>query len=351
MDGLLVVDKPAGPTSHDVVSRVRRLLGERAIGHTGTLDPMATGVLPLVLGRATRLARFLSASDKTYDATITLGVSTDSADAAGAAIGLPYEGAMPSRDVVDRALDAFRGSFLQQPPAYSAKKIGGTRSYKLARAAASPLRPRSVPAPSLLRPSSVPVVVHALELVGVDRNQVTLLVHCSAGFYVRALAHDLGAALGTGAHLSALRRTRSGEWALPDAIALDDAEREPARAVAHIVPMARMLTHVPAVVLTPEGVRHALHGRNVGVGEIQSAAGFGIRDSGSGGDSGFEVAGFGRRSGFGAESRFGSEAGSGSEAGFATLAHVRLMDADGNLVAIAEPVGAGALLHPFVVLM
>jgi tRNA pseudouridine55 synthase len=324
MDGLLVVDKPAGPTSHDVVSRVRRLLRERAIGHTGTLDPMATGVLPLVVGRATRLARFLSASDKTYDATIALGVSTDSADAAGTAIGLPYEGALPPRAVVDGALDAFRGSFLQQPPAYSAKKINGTRSYKLARAAAFP---SSVPAPSPLRPSSVPVVVHALDLVEVDQNQVRLRVHCSAGFYVRSLAHDLGAALGTGAHLTALRRTRSGEWTLADAIALDDAEREPARAVAHMVPMARMLGHLPVVVLTSEGVHHARHGRNVGVGEVRNESGFGIRGSG-----------------------FGTDSGADAESRFASVRHVRLMDADGNLVAIAEPVAAGALLHPFVVL-
>src|SRR5437762_251006 len=137
MDGLLVVDKPAGPTSHDVVARVRRILKERGVGHTGTLDPAATGVLPLVLGRATRLARFLSASDKTYEAAIHLGVSTDTADADGTPVGTPYAGALPSRDAIDRALDGFRGSFLQEPPQYSAKKIGGKRSYTLARAAAA----------------------------------------------------------------------------------------------------------------------------------------------------------------------------------------------------------------------
>jgi tRNA pseudouridine55 synthase len=313
MDGLLIVDKPAGPTSHDVVSRLRRLLREPAIGHTGTLDPTATGVLPLVIGKATRLARFLSGADKTYDAVITLGVATDTADAVGSPIGNQWVGPLPSRDAIERALGAFRGSFLQTPPAYSAKRIGGTRSYKLARAAASPLRPASVPAPSLLRPSSVPVVVHTLELVGVDGDQVALRVHCSSGFYVRSLAHDLGAALGTGAHLTALRRTRAGEWTLAHALALGDAERDPSEAAAHLIPMARMLADVPAVVLTAEGVRHALHGRNLSVAARAS------RDS--------------------------------SEAGFATVPHVRLMDQDGNLVAIAEPVAAGALLHPSVVLM
>src|SRR6187431_2878168 len=156
MDGLLVIDKPVGPTSHDVVTRVRRLLGERRVGHTGTLDPGASGVLPLVVGRATRLARFLSAAGKGYDAAIQLGVATDTGDSAGTPIGRVFEGALPGRESIDRALDAFRGTFLQQPPAYSAKKIGGKRSHRLARAAAHALAaPPALPAP-------VRVTVHAL---------------------------------------------------------------------------------------------------------------------------------------------------------------------------------------------
>src|SRR5262245_63562673 len=123
MDGLLVVDKPSGPTSHDVVARMRRVLREQRIGHTGTLDPGATGVLPLVIGRATRLARFLSASDKSYEAVIRLGVATDTGDATGAPIHPRGDACLASREAIDRALDAFRGSFLQQPPAFSAKKI------------------------------------------------------------------------------------------------------------------------------------------------------------------------------------------------------------------------------------
>src|SRR5438876_1045205 len=119
MDGLLIIDKPSGPTSHDVVARVRRALGERRIGHTGTLDPAATGVLALVLGRATRLARFLSANDKSYDAVVRLGVATDTYDAQGTPAAPPYPGPLPLRDAIDRALDEFRGTFLQQPPAYS----------------------------------------------------------------------------------------------------------------------------------------------------------------------------------------------------------------------------------------
>src|SRR5262245_16730769 len=131
LDGLLVIDKPSGPSSHDVVARLRRVLDERRIGHTGTLDPLATGVLPLVLGRATRLARFMSASDKSYEAVVRLGVSTDTADKQGTAIGSAFTGTLPSREKIDRALDAFRGTFLQQPPAFSAKKIGGQRSYRM----------------------------------------------------------------------------------------------------------------------------------------------------------------------------------------------------------------------------
>src|SRR2546421_4324184 len=125
MDGLLVIDKPSGPTSHDVVARMRRVVGERRIGHTGTLDPLATGVLPLVIGKATRLAQFLSASDKTYEAVVRLGVATDTADAGGEPITTRFEGTLPAREAIDRALEAFRGTFLQQPPAFSAKKIGG----------------------------------------------------------------------------------------------------------------------------------------------------------------------------------------------------------------------------------
>jgi len=136
MDGLLVVDKPAGPTSHDVVARVRRALRERRVGHTGTLDPAATGVLPLLVGRATRLAQFLSGSDKAYEAVIRFGFSTDTGDAQGRALGVQRAIDCPSRDAIEAALDAFRGEFLQQPPAFSAKKIDGKRSHKLARARA-----------------------------------------------------------------------------------------------------------------------------------------------------------------------------------------------------------------------
>src|SRR5438552_1546326 len=134
LDGLLVIDKPVGPTSHDVVARVRRILGERRVGHTGTLDPLASGVLLLVIGRATRLAQFLSADMKRYEATIRLGFSTDTYDALGQPTTATYQGALPSAERIEEALNLFRGTFAQQPPAFSAKKIDGRRSYRIARA-------------------------------------------------------------------------------------------------------------------------------------------------------------------------------------------------------------------------
>ena len=175
MDGVLVIDKPAGPTSHDVVARVRRALGERRIGHTGTLDPAASGVLPLVVGRATRLAQFLSARDKSYDAIIRLGSFTDTGDAQGRAVGVPQADVLPSRAAIEEALETFRGTYLQQPPAYSAKRIDGTRSYKLARARARSIQhhasstQHAAPgiehqAPSTVLPAPVRVTAHAVDL-------------------------------------------------------------------------------------------------------------------------------------------------------------------------------------------
>ena len=331
MDGLLIVDKPAGPSSHDVVVRVRRALGERRIGHTGTLDPAATGVLPLVLGRATRLARFLSAGDKTYEAVVRLGVATDTNDAEGRAAGPSYQGPLPSRDEIDRALDAFRGTFVQQPPAYSAKKIDGQRSYRLARA-----RARAQAGGSQLSctgdgaPPGVTVTTYRIDLVSVEEDRVTLRVDCSAGFYIRALAHDLGAQLGIGAHLFSLRRTRNGDVTLDQALALDAIERDPACAIRAVVPLSRMLPGLSSVTLTSEGVRHAVHGRDIGPADVQEGAGFGVRDLG------FECRGVG------AESRIPNP----ESRGF-----IRLFDSAGDLVAIAAAGTSSGLLHPAVVLI
>jgi tRNA pseudouridine55 synthase len=252
VDGLLVVDKPSGPTSHDVVARMRRVLREKRIGHTGTLDPLATGVLPLVIGRATRLARFLSGSDKTYEAAVRLGVATDTADAEGATIGTAHQGPLPGRAEIDRALDAFRGSFLQRPPVYSAKRIGGVRSYDLARGGGGGGQPEAVS-----------VRVCRLEVLDLTQNLLTLSLDCSAGFYVRSLAHDLGVRLGVGAHLAALRRTRCAGYDLGAAIPLAEAERDPAATAAAVIPMRRMLLELPAVILAGDDVRKAVNGRDI----------------------------------------------------------------------------------------
>jgi tRNA pseudouridine55 synthase len=317
MDGLLVIDKPAGPTSHDVVARTRRLLCERRIGHTGTLDPTATGVLPLVLGRATRLARFLSAAEKAYDATIRLGSSTDSGDSAGRPIGTPFDGPWPDRVAIDAALNEFRGTFVQQPPALSAKRIGGQRSYKLVRANAwaAAVAVDALEGPPL--PAPVAVTARRIAIISIDDDRVTLQIDCSAGFYVRALAHDLGERLRTGAHLTALRRTRSGDVTVGDAVTLadiEDGEQGRKRALAAVVPLARMLPRVPVLSLTEEGARRAGHGRDLGPADFVD----------------------------GAPGPFEAE---GSPARF------RLLDARGDLVALAEPAGTSGLLHPVVVLV
>lgn len=247
MHGVLVVDKPQGLTSHDVVAAARRLLGESRIGHTGTLDPMATGVLPLAIGRATRLVRFLSASDKDYDATIRFGVTTDTYDVTGTETS--HTGRTPDLDAVMRALDALRGEYLQMPPPYSAKKIQGQRAYDLARAQ------REVTL------ASVPVRVPRVELIDFSGVTAQVTLTCSAGFYVRSFAHALGGLTGTGAALEALRRTRSGEFLLQEAVGLDALEGE--RGASRMLPMEALLRDIPAVTLTPLGREHVAHGREL----------------------------------------------------------------------------------------
>jgi tRNA pseudouridine55 synthase len=336
MDGLLVVDKPAGPTSHDIVARVRRALREQRVGHTGTLDPAATGVLPLVVGRATRLAQFLSGSDKSYEAVIRFGFSTDTGDAQGRALGVQRVTELPSRETIDAALDAFRGTFLQQPPAFSAKKIDGKRSHKLARARArddarlKPSRSGTIstdildpPDPPGL-PDPVSVTTYAIDVVSTDGDTVTLRVDCSAGFYIRSLAHDLGERLGVGGHLVALRRTRSGTLTLADAVGLAAIEREPDLAARRVIPLAEMLPGLAPVVLTSDGVRKAIHGRELGPGDCVS--GFANRDTGLARPSDSRTST--------PESRL-----------------YRLLDPAGQLVAIARPATAAGLLHPSVVLV
>ena len=324
MDGLLVIDKPAGPTSHDVVARLRQVLPERRIGHTGTLDPAASGVLPLVLGRATRLAQFLSTGDKIYEATVRLGFATDTYDSHGRSAGSPHSGSFPTRDAVDRALDEFRGTFLQYPPAFSAKMIDGRRSYKIARAARRERDSQLFSASAGVAPAGgrspdpVSVTTRAIDLIGVEGDRVRLRIVCAAGFYVRSLAHDLGARLGTGAHLDGLRRTRSGDYTVEDALELATVERDPGAAARGLVPIAGMLPALAPVVLTEVGVRHAVNGRDLGPGD--SARGFVALEGPATPDQ-------------------------------ATAFTVRLLDLRGELVGIAYAARTPGLLHPAVILM
>lgn len=235
MDGVIVVDKPAGRTSHDVVNRMRRIAGTRSVGHLGTLDPLATGVLPLVIGRATRLARFFTANDKRYDAVIRLGYTTNSYDRDG--IELTCAAAFSvDRATLEQALGQFRGPLSQTPPPISAKKVGGVPAYRLAR--------KQIPVE--LKP--VEVHVYSLELVSFDGLDARIRFHCSAGTYVRSIAHELGQMLGCGAVLESLRRTASGDFTDDQSFTLESLE---ALAAAHrladaLVPAARLLPQFPA---------------------------------------------------------------------------------------------------------
>ena len=249
-DGVLVIDKPAGPSSHDVVAAVRRVLGGVKVGHTGTLDPLATGVLPLLVGRATRLAQFMTAATKTYEARVQFGWATDTYDAAGEPAG-PATPIPVDRRTLDDRLDRFRGTFAQRPPAYSAKKVGGHRAYALARA------DRAVALDAAM------VTVHDLRILDFDGAAVTLEVTSSAGFYVRALAHDLGEEVGTPAHLAGLRRTRSGEFDLGQAVSLGVAIATPGVALERLVPAGALLGHLPGYHVSEEGLRWVHHGRDV----------------------------------------------------------------------------------------
>lgn len=209
LNGILVVDKPAGWTSHDVVAKARGITRQRRIGHTGTLDPMATGVLVLCLGQATRLVEYMTRHDKRYEGEITLGVTTDTDDAEGDELS---RAPAPSLDdsALRRIENAFTGALQQRPPAYSAIKVGGKRSYARARAGeALELRAR-------------PVVVTELRLEVVQAGRLEIQVRCGPGTYIRSIARDIGETLGCGAHLSRLRRTSVGEFSLRDAVTLED---------------------------------------------------------------------------------------------------------------------------------
>jgi tRNA pseudouridine55 synthase len=297
MDGILLIDKPSGPTSHDVVARLRSVTGERSIGHTGTLDPLATGLLPLVLGRATRLSAHLTGGDKTYEATVRLGFFTDTDDALGQPLGPPAP-VLPDDEAIAAAVSRFRGTIAQVPPSHSAKKVEGRKAYDMARQ----------DAPLELEP--VTITVSSLICGARDGGMVPLTVTASAGFYVRALARDLGEALGCGAHLAALRRTRAGRFDVANAIPLAEAERLGPAVESRLLSPAEALADLPAVTVTPLGLRRAVHGNPLGPEHL---AGRWI-----------------------------------PPAGGPSARPVRILDADGRLIALAH--ARGGSLHPAVVL-
>jgi tRNA pseudouridine55 synthase len=215
VNGLLVVDKPGGVTSHDVVNRLRKITGERSIGHLGTLDPMATGVLPLMMGKFTRLAQFFSAAEKSYEGAIRFGFATDTYDAEGEAEGEDAWEQFADRVTLERvraAAQRFRGEMQQMPPPFSAKKIAGKPAYKLAREGK----------PVELKPAMVRIESFAVE--GIDGAEAHFTMEISAGGYVRAVAHEMGREVGCGAHLSRLRRTRAGPFTLSDTHSLEELE-------------------------------------------------------------------------------------------------------------------------------
>ena len=302
-DGVLVVDKPAGMTSHDVVIWARRSLGVRRIGHVGTLDPLATGVLPLVVGRATRLAALLGGGSKTYRAVIRLGLETDTYDATGAPQPGPPDAEQRARSLDREAAAAacrrFTGVLRQRPPAYSAKKVGGVPAYRLARNRQ----------PVDLRP--VEVSVERFDVIGLRDGRLDCRVTCSPGFYMRTLAHDLGRELGCGGCLEKLRRERSGAFTVDDAVDLHAGADGAGPLQERLIPLAGLLPELPAVVVTPPGAQRASHGNLLRPGDIDLDA------------SSLPAGGTG---------------------------DVKVYDAAGSLLAIAAPAPGGAL-HPRIVLV
>ncbi len=249
--GVIVVDKPEGPTSHKVVSIVRRGTRVRKVGHAGTLDPRASGVLVLCLGPATRLSEYLSSSTKSYQARIRFGESTETYDAEGATTS--SAGEVPTEVQIESALEMFRGEIQQVPPPYSAIKLQGRKAYELAREGK----------PVKLDPRNV--TVYELTKLEYEPPDLSVRVECSAGTYIRSLAHDLGQALSTGAHLSALRRLRAGPFGLQDAVRLDELQEAMRRGVWQTLvrPAAEALPDLPIVTLEETELQRIRNGLRI----------------------------------------------------------------------------------------
>ncbi|MEA2063123.1 MAG: tRNA pseudouridine(55) synthase TruB [Gemmatimonadota bacterium] len=266
--GVLPVDKPAGLTSHDVVARVRRILGVRKVGHSGTLDPLATGLLVLCVGGATRFASYLTSQDKTYRARILLGASTTTDDAEGEVL-FRYSGDLEhlvTRQSLQEAIDSLAGEVMQRPPLYSSKKIGGVPAYRLARRGETPDL------------SPVPVRIEPVQVLEVRLPEIELEFTCSAGTYLRAFARDLGSKLECGGHLKQLVRKRSGGLGLDEACTLDEICRAGREGIKNelLLPVGKCLTWMPAVSLDSRAMESIYHGRTVG--PDGASGGFSLED-------------------------------------------------------------------------
>ena len=251
MDGVIVVDKPGGWTSHDVVNKMRRLANTRKVGHLGTLDPAATGVLPLVIGRATRLAQFYTRNDKVYEGVVHFGWSTHSYDAEGERIS-EERAVTLTPESVEAAFQPFRGAFEQVPPPVSAKKVGGRPAYELARKHQ----------PVELKPARVEV--YSLDILSIEDAEVHMRVHCSAGTYLRSIAHEAGQTMGCGAFLRSLRRTASGDFKIESARTLEQlaALATEDRLKEALIPAAEMLPNFPSETVDQITVGQIRNGRD-----------------------------------------------------------------------------------------
>jgi tRNA pseudouridine55 synthase len=255
MDGALILDKPAGMTSHDIVQAVRRTLGQKRVGHLGTLDPIATGVLVLLIGRATRLARFYREREKTYQGIIRFGYATDTMDRTGSPLS---EDTSPrlTEEELRRAFAGFVGLYNQRPPAFSAKKISGVPAYRLAR--------KGLP----VELKVVPVVIHSFQLLWVDGARAGFEATVSSGTYLRSLVNDLGECLECGAHLAELRRTSLAEFTIDNALRLDELQKRLERGDALLMPLQDLLSDLPRVELNEAEAIFAGHGRDLTLDEI-----------------------------------------------------------------------------------
>ena len=250
MNGIVIIDKPQGWTSQDVTARLRRVFNTRRIGHGGTLDPMATGVLPVFVGRGTRGVEFFEHAEKTYETVLQLGITTDTEDITGTV--LTRQAAQVSREELETALEKFRGDIMQIPPMYSALKVNGQKLYDLARKGKEVERqPR-------------PVTIHKLELLEYGADQVRLLVHCSKGTYIRTLCKDIGESLGCGGCMAALKRVSAGSYTIDEAVPLDTLleEEHPEK---YLRPVDSLFAAYPQVTLTPNQEKRCRNGNSFSV--------------------------------------------------------------------------------------